>query len=194
MSNFILAGSCADRTQSVDHAAFCGAPAFHRASAHRPETSLGTLLSSRCAFSRSHHNRLLSFRDSAAETHPARRRRLRSFHGVGRLALCRRRRDSPTDSREGHSSIDIIFAARQRLFVKRKPGRTRSVSMGCETFSFSRSFSARFSSRARHFYAKRLCSRPPLDRISRHREMCMRPMNFRLHRRRRSAGSFSEFF
>jgi Putative citrate transport len=77
--------------------------------------------------------------------------------------------------------------------VKKKPLLARSTSRDCGTFSFSRSFSARFSSSVRHFSAKQLCSRLLPDRISQHQKVCIRPMNFRLPPRRRWAGSSSEF-
>jgi Putative citrate transport len=64
--------------------------------------------------------------------------------------------------------------------VKKKPLLARSTSRDCGTFSFSRSFSARFSSSVRHFSAKQLCSRLLPDRISQHQKVCIRPMNFRL--------------
>jgi len=77
---------------------------------------------------------------------------------------------------------------------KKKPPRARSTSRGCATFSFSPSFSARFSSSTRSSCAKRLCSRPPSDRIMRHRKVCIWPMNFRSPQSRRSAGSSLAYF
>jgi hypothetical protein len=100
---------------------------------------LGTLLSSRCAFSRSHHNRVLSLRDSAAGTHPARRRRLHSFHGVGRLALRRRKRDAPTyltflANALGRIGLSIEHPAAVHQFLGSGKAEMVAISMGAVLF------------------------------------------------------------